>query len=229
MCGAHFRHGYGRMIDAELGPASASEERPLSITFAVGGEPGPPSWPGTFCRASPPRCARGACGSTWLPGFVPRWRQYFRQIIGEFGIETELGRSIHLLWQPTKDEYFALFNQFLRGVTDVLWTKPSELCFYAALGIPLIMSAPLGAHEDRNLETVLRVGAGQRQEDPRPPPSGSPTGRTTACWRSTPSRAISTCRAWARRTSNACCSPRTAPRSPWTSGPFCPSGHSVSR
>ena len=29
------------------------------------------------------------------------------------------------------------------------------------------MSAPLGAHEERNLETVLRVGAGQRQEDPR--------------------------------------------------------------
>ena len=29
------------------------------------------------------------------------------------------------------------------------------------------MSAPLGAHEERNLEMVLRVGAGQRQEDPR--------------------------------------------------------------
>ena len=29
------------------------------------------------------------------------------------------------------------------------------------------MSAPLGAHEERNLETVLRVGAGQRQENPR--------------------------------------------------------------
>ncbi len=28
------------------------------------------------------------------------------------------------------------------------------------------MSAPLGAHEERNLEMVLRVGAGQRQEDP---------------------------------------------------------------
>lgn len=51
--------------------------------------------------------------------------------------------------------------------TDVLWTKPSELCFYPALGIPLIMSAPLGAHEERNLEAVLRLGAGQRQEDQR--------------------------------------------------------------
>ena len=65
-----------------------------------------------------------------------------------------------------KDEYFAQFNRLLHE-TDVLWTKPSELCFYPALGIPLVMSAPLGAHEERNLETVLRVGAGQRQEDPR--------------------------------------------------------------
>ena len=92
--------------------------------------------------------------------------QYFRRTIGELGLETELGRSIHLLLAPTKDEYFAKFNQLLHE-TDVLWTKPSELCFYPALGIPLIMSAPLGAHEERNLETVLRVGAGQRQEDPR--------------------------------------------------------------
>ena len=92
--------------------------------------------------------------------------KYFRRTIGELGLETELGRSIHLLREPTKDEYFAKFNQLLR-VTDVLWTKPSELCFYAALGIPLIMSSPLGAHEERNLATVLRLGAGQREEDPR--------------------------------------------------------------
>jgi hypothetical protein len=92
--------------------------------------------------------------------------QYFRQVISERGLGSELGRSIHLLLAPTKDEYFAAFNRLLRE-TDVLWTKPSELCFYPALGIPLVMSPPLGAHEERNLETVLRVGAGQRQEDPR--------------------------------------------------------------
>ena len=49
----------------------------------------------------------------------------------------------------------------------MLWTKPSELCFYAALGIPIVMSPPLGAHEVRNQEVVMKVSAGQRQEDPR--------------------------------------------------------------
>ncbi len=151
--------------------------------------------------------------------------QYFRRIIGELGLETELGHSIHLLLAPSKDGYFAKFNQLLHE-KDVLWTKPSELCFYPALGIPLIMSAPLGAHEERNLEMVLRIGAGQEQEDPRQPTSGLPTGPIAACLRSTPSRAISTCRAWARRTSSACSPPQTAPRLPWTSGRFCPSAYS---
>ena len=101
-----------------------------------------------------------------VAGVRPEVEQYFRRAIGELGLEAELGRGIHLLLAPTKDEYFAQFNRLLRE-TDVLWTKRSELCFYPALGIPLVMSAPLGAHEERNLETVLRVGAGQRQEDPR--------------------------------------------------------------
>jgi hypothetical protein len=46
---------------------------------------------------------------------------------------------------PTWDEYFARFNWLHE--TGVLWTKPSEPCFYPALGIPLLMSVPLGAHE----------------------------------------------------------------------------------
>ena len=151
--------------------------------------------------------------------------QYFRRTIGELGLQTELGRSIHLLLAPTKDEYFAKFNHLLHE-TDVLWTKPSELCFYPALGIPLIMSAPLGAHEERNLEVVLRLGAGQRQEDPRAAVEWLTDWTNNGLLLSTPLRAISTCRAWARRTSSDCFSPQTAPRSPWTSGPFCPSEHS---
>ena len=54
-----FRHGYGRMIDAELGPAPAADGRPLSITFAVGGAARKPSWRGTSCGVCPAPCARG--------------------------------------------------------------------------------------------------------------------------------------------------------------------------
>jgi hypothetical protein len=161
-----FRHGYGRMLDAELGPAPAAEVRPLSITFAVGGAGAQAEMARDILQGLAGALREGRMRLNLVAGVRAEVEQHFRRVIGELGLERELGRSIHLLLAPTKDEYFARFNQLLRE-TDVLWSKPSELCFYPALGIPLIMSGPLGAHEERNLETVLRVGAGQRQEDPR--------------------------------------------------------------
>lgn len=161
-----FRHGYGRMIDAELGPAPPSDTRPLAITYAVGGAGAQADLARDILRGLSAALREGRMRLNLVAGVRPEVEQFFRRIIAELGLEAELGQSIHLLLAPTKDEYFVRFNRLLRE-TDVLWTKPSELCFYPALGIPLVMSAPLGAHEERNLETVLRVGAGQRQEDPR--------------------------------------------------------------
>jgi hypothetical protein len=161
-----FRHGYGRMLDAELGPTPATAAAPLSITFAVGGAGAQAELAQDILQSLSSDLLEGRMRLNLVAGVRAEVGQYFRRIIGELGLETELGRSIRLLLAPTKDEYFAKFNLLLHE-TDVLWTKPSELCFYAALGIPLIMSPPLGAHEERNLATVLRVGAGQRQENPR--------------------------------------------------------------
>jgi hypothetical protein len=161
-----FRHGYGRMLDAELGPAPAHAERPMSITFAVGGAGAQAEIAHDILQSLARALREGRMRLNLVAGVRAEVDQYFRRVIGELGLEPEVGRNIHLLLAPTKNEYFAKFNQLLRE-TDVLWTKPSELCFYPALGIPLVMSAPLGAHEERNLEVVLRLGAGQRQENPR--------------------------------------------------------------
>jgi hypothetical protein len=66
----------------------------------------------------------------------------------------------------TTDEYFKTFNEALRE-TDVLWTKPSELSFYAGLGIPIIMAPTIGSQEDFNKKWLLHTGAGVCQENPR--------------------------------------------------------------
>ena len=96
------------MIDAELGPAPAAEERPLSITFAVGG-----AAPGRVGAGHPPeplrRLREGRMRLNLVAGVRAEVEKYFRRTIGELGLETELGRSIHLLREPTKDEYFAKF------------------------------------------------------------------------------------------------------------------------
>ena len=93
-------------------------------------------------------------------------RDYFIKVIGGLGLEEELGKSVRVLFTATKDEYFPTFNALMRE-TDVLWTKPSELCFYAGLGIPIVMAPPLGAHEERNAALLVQAGAGQFQEPPR--------------------------------------------------------------
>ena len=161
-----FRQGYGRMLDAELGPVPASATGPLSLTFAVGGAGAQAEMARDILQSLAGSLREGRMRLNLVAGVRAEVRDYFERTAGELGLAAELGRSVRVLFTPTKDEYFAAFNLLMRE-TDVLWTKPSELCFYPALGIPLVMSAPLGAHEERNLDVVLRVGAGQRQEDPR--------------------------------------------------------------
>ena len=51
--------------------------------------------------------------------------------------------------------------------TDILWTKPSELSFYTALGLPIIMAPPLGRQEEFNAMWLTQVGGGIAQGDPR--------------------------------------------------------------
>ena len=55
----------------------------------------------------------------------------------------------------------------LLAETDVLWTKPSELTFFGALGLPLILSEPVGIHESYNRRWARERGAGLKQRDPR--------------------------------------------------------------
>ena len=49
---------------------------------------------------------------------------------------------------------------------DILWTKPSEISFYAGLGLPIIIAPPVGAHERFNKEWLEHAGAGLVQGKP---------------------------------------------------------------
>ena len=161
-----FRKGYGRMLDAELGPEIPAAPRPLTILFAVGGAGAQSELVRDFLPSLARLLREGSVRLHLVAGVRMEVRDEFERTVHELGLAPELGRSIHLQCAPTKDEYFAQFNTLLHE-TDILWTKPSELTFYGALGIPIVMTEPLGAHEERNLDVILRANAGQRQEDPR--------------------------------------------------------------
>lgn len=82
---------------------------------------------------------------------------YFEEILKKIKLQNH--PNIKIIYHPQKMEYFRLFNICLRE-TDVLWTKPSELSFYAGLGLPIIISDPLGSQEIFNREWLLSIGAG---------------------------------------------------------------------
>jgi UDP-N-acetylglucosamine:LPS N-acetylglucosamine transferase len=90
--------------------------------------------------------------------------EYFRNAVKELDLEDKLDKNIMIIDGLNKGEYFSKFNEILHE-TDILWTKPSELSFYTALGIPIIISPPIGAHEFYNKKWLMQLGTGFPQED----------------------------------------------------------------
>ena len=161
-----FRKRYQVIAKPVLGAIPDSAGRPLSVTFAVGGAGAQAKTGRDILESLAGNLKDGRIRLNLIAGVRQGVRDYFLECIRELKLEAEVGRSIRILFTQTKDEYFAQFNLLMRE-TDVLWTKPSELTFYGALGIPIVMSPALGAHEVRNATVLMRTGAGQHQEDPR--------------------------------------------------------------
>ncbi|GIU69388.1 MAG: hypothetical protein KatS3mg002_0624 [Candidatus Woesearchaeota archaeon] len=85
---------------------------------------------------------------------------YFEKRLAEFN-----NQMVEIIFSIDKKGYFEKFNDALRK-TDILWTKPSEMSFYSALGIPIIIAPPIGAHEVSNKEWLEHIGAGLIQQTP---------------------------------------------------------------
>ncbi|MEM4710316.1 MAG: hypothetical protein QXL18_00010 [Candidatus Woesearchaeota archaeon] len=75
------------------------------------------------------------------------------------------GEMCEIIFALDKKTYFENFNKSLR-TTDILWSKPSEMSFYTALGIPIIIAPPIGAHEESNKEWLEHIGSGFVQKNP---------------------------------------------------------------
>ncbi|GAH43100.1 unnamed protein product [marine sediment metagenome] len=96
-------------------------------------------------------------------GIREKVNKYFLEKIKKLGLAGN--KNIEILYAQRIEDYFKEFNQKLRK-TDILWTKPSELSFYAALGLPIIMAPPIGSQEEFNKRWLLKSGFGNLQENP---------------------------------------------------------------
>jgi hypothetical protein len=139
---------------------------PLTLTFAVGGAGAQRELGAAIMFGLRHKIKQGRIRLVLVAGIHNEVARYFQEAAHKSGLGQSLKeKDIIIISAPDKYAYFNKFDKILR-TTDILWTKPSELSFYVALGIPLIMSEPIGSQEKFNRIWVDTIGAGTDQLDP---------------------------------------------------------------
>ncbi len=159
-----FRAKYRQLLAGELGPLPVAD-RPLTIVFAVGGAGAQSEIARDILLSLRPALKAGRVRIHLVAGTRLEVNCFFLETIRDTELAEELGKSVRVLTSLSKTDYFAKFNRIIREA-DVLWTKPSELSFYCALGLPVVMTPPIGSHEECNSDWLIKNGAGLPQEDP---------------------------------------------------------------
>lgn len=140
--------------------------RPLTLTFAVGGAGAQRELGIDIAASLSDEIISGKMRLNLVAGTNEGVVKYFKSALRSLHLSRQLGDGINIIFEPQKMDYFKAFNKTLRD-SDILWTKPSELCFYCALGLPIIMAPPIGSQEKFNQKWLELIGAGIDQEDPR--------------------------------------------------------------
>jgi len=149
---------YQDLVDLRLGQLPKKSDHPLTLMFAVGGAGAQKELGVKIVRKLAREIKSGKIKIILVAGIRTKIKEYFLENTKGFG------STVEIVFDETMDGYFRKFNEALRRA-DILWTKPSELSFYAALGIPIIIAPPIGSQEDFNKRWLLNSGFGILQKD----------------------------------------------------------------
>lgn len=154
-----YRKKYSKLIEDYLCPVREirHNNHPLTITFAVGGAGAQRDLGALILKKLKDPIKKNKFRLNLVAGTRNDVYLYFQEVIKKEGLTK--CKNVSIIYDVHKINYFQILNNALR-TTDVLWTKPSELSFYAGLGIPIIMSKPIGSQEHYNREWLLNMGCG---------------------------------------------------------------------
>ena len=141
----------------------AKSNHPLTLTFAVGGAGAQRELGADILENLAPSILNHKIKINLIAGVHKDVNTYFKKAVVKFKLNKELGNYVNILFEKTKADYFKKFNLLLRK-TDILWTKPSELSFYTALGLPIVIAEPIGSQEHFNQQWLVYLGGGINQE-----------------------------------------------------------------
>ena len=155
---------HGRNVEYFLGKENCvfKNDRKLTITYAVGGAGAQKEIGGKIAQSLKEKLKTGKVRLNLVAGIRQEVNEYFESVKSEVDTGDE---CINIIYSKSLQDYFGQFNRALRE-TDILWTKPSELSFYSALGIPIIMSPIIGSQEKFNRKWLREVQAALKQENP---------------------------------------------------------------
>jgi len=155
-----FRSQARNEIHHFLGELPADQEGvPPLATFSVGGAGAQAGLAKHLLRSLRPLIEEDRLRLCLVAGTRREIAARFHRWIDEAGLGLRLGRGVTVVVDDSLESYFPRFNAIL-AETDILWTKPSELTFFSALGIPLVLSAPVGVHERYNRRWAIENGGG---------------------------------------------------------------------
>jgi UDP-N-acetylglucosamine:LPS N-acetylglucosamine transferase len=156
---------YKDLIKEKLGDLPKKSDHPLTLLFSIGGAGAQKEIGFKIIKSLKEKIKKGEIKIIISVGIKKNVRDYFLRKIEGLRMEKFLKKGIEIIFEEKIEDYFEKFNQALRK-TDILWTKPSELSFYSALGLPIIVSPPIGSQEEFNKRYLLKSGFGMVQERP---------------------------------------------------------------
>jgi hypothetical protein len=155
---------YKVLIEENLGQLPEKADRPLTIMFTVGGAGAQKEIGMNFVKSLAVKIWSGEVKVILAAGIKENVKKYFEKNLEKLKLKNH--QNAEIVFGENIESYFQKFNLALRK-SDILWTKPSELSFYAALGLPIVVAPPIGYQEEFNKRWLLKSGFGLLQENPK--------------------------------------------------------------
>ena len=147
------------IIREKLGKLPKTSDHPLTIMFTVGGAGAQKELGVKIVKSLKKIIYNKRLKVILVAGVKKEIKDYFEEEIRNGGLGELLNNGIEILHENNFEKYYNKFNLALRK-TDVLWTKPSELSFYSALGLPITIAPTIGSQEEFNRSWLLNSGFG---------------------------------------------------------------------
>ena len=160
----YFREMHGPEVERVVGslPRTKRRSRRGSRCPPWAARAPKPKWRSSSCRASGDAIVAGNLDVTLVAGIREDVANTFERAVHETG----LSARVPILKATNFPTYYRKFNTLLAD-TDILWTKPSEMSFYAGLGLAMVLAKPVGSHEKFNRRWLREQGVALKQHKPR--------------------------------------------------------------